>query len=186
MSIQAPKPVGSVASDWLPRVYAELRRKAQLFLNSERSGHTLNATALVHEAYVKLAGGTKPPEFEKTGHFYAAAAEAMRRILVDHARARLARKRGGEGRRQGSSALDNAAVFSDEQSPEEILALDEAFSRLGTQDAQAAEVVRLRFFAGLEIEQTAKALGVSPRTVKRQWQFARAWLYRELESKGKD
>jgi RNA polymerase sigma factor (TIGR02999 family) len=186
MSIQDPKPVGGVASDWLPRVYAELRHKAQLFLNSERSGHTLNATALVHEAYVKLAGGTKPAEFEKTGHFYAAAAEAMRRILVDHARARVAQKRGGEGRRQGSSALDNIAVFSDDQSPEEILALDEALSRLTEQDAQAAEVVRLRFFAGLEIEQAAKVLGISSRTVKRQWQYARAWLYRELESKEKD
>jgi RNA polymerase sigma factor (TIGR02999 family) len=174
---------GSPASDWLSKVYPELRRKAQLFLKSERSGHTLNATALVHEAYIKLAAGSEPPEFEKTGHFYAAAAEAMRRILVDHARARLAQKRGGEGRRLGNTVLENAAALSDAQSPEEILALDEALSRLGEQDAQAAEVVRLRFFAGLEIEQTAKALGVSSRTVKRQWQFARAWLYRELEGK---
>jgi RNA polymerase sigma factor (TIGR02999 family) len=182
MSMQEPQPGGGGASDWLSKVYPELRRKAQAFLNHERSGHTLNATALVHEAYIKLAGGTKPPEFEKTGHFYVAAAEAMRRILVDHARARVAQKRGGEGRRLGGSALDNAAVLSDAQSPEEILALDEALSRLGEKDAQAAEVVRLRFFAGLDIEQTAKVLGVSPRTVKRQWQFARAWLYRELDS----
>lgn len=184
MSTKAPQPGGNLASDWLSKVYQDLRRKAQLYLNDERSGHTLNATALVHEAYIKLAGGTKPPQFEKTGHFYAAAAEAMRRILVDHARARVAQKRGGKGRRLGSSALDNAAVFSDEQSPEEILALDEALSRLGQQDTQAAEVVRLRFFAGLDIEKTAKVLGISPRTVKRQWQFARAWLYRELESGG--
>src|SRR5271155_4134873 len=129
MSAQDPRPGGNQASDWLSKVYQELRRKAQLFLNNERSGHTLNATALVHEAYIKLAGGDEPPEFEKTGHFYVAAAQAMRRILVDHARARLAEKRGGEARRQGGSALDNAAVFSDAQSPEEIVALDEALSR---------------------------------------------------------
>jgi RNA polymerase sigma factor (TIGR02999 family) len=182
MSSQDAQPGGSPASDWLSKVYPELRRKAQLYLNDERTGHTLNATALVHEAYIKLAGGTQPPEFEKTGHFYVAAAQAMRRILVDHARARLAEKRGGQDRPRGGSALDNAAVFSDQQSPQEILALDEALSRLGEQDAQAADVVRLRFFAGLEIEQTARVLGISPRTVKRQWQFARAWLYRELES----
>jgi RNA polymerase sigma factor (TIGR02999 family) len=182
MSTQNPQPGGNLAADWLSKVYPELRRKAQIYLNDERSGHTLNATALVHEAYIKLAGGDEPPEFEKTGHFYIAAAEAMRRILVDHARARLAQKRGGEGKREGGSALDNAAAISNEQSPEEILALDEALSRLGRQDAQAAEVVRLRFFAGLDIDQTAKVLGVSPRTVKRLWQFARAWLFRALES----
>jgi len=182
MSIPKDQPDGSPASDWLAKVYQELRRKAQHYLNDERSGHTLNATALVHEAYVKLAAGDEPPNFEKTGHFYAAAAEAMRRILVDHARARLAQKRGGEGKRMGSMALDTAAAITVAQAPEEILALDEALSRFAAQDAQAAEVVRLRFFAGLDIEQTAKVLGVSPRTVKRHWQFARAWLYRELES----
>ena len=104
MSSQDPQPAGKKAPQWLPKVYQELRRKAQVYLNSERSGHTLNATALVHDAYVKLAGGDKPPEFEKTGHFYAAAAEAMQRILVDHARARLADKRGGEAKRLGGSA----------------------------------------------------------------------------------
>jgi RNA polymerase sigma factor (TIGR02999 family) len=182
MPNQDPKPGGNLAADWLSKVYPELRRKAQVYLNSERSGHTLNATALVHEAYIKLAGGQQPAEFEKTGHFYLAAAEAMRRILVDHARARLAKKRGGLGRREGGTALDNAAAISSDQPPEEILALDDALSRLEAQDAQAAQVVRLRFFAGLEIEQTANVLGVSPRTVKRQWQFARAWLYRELEA----
>jgi RNA polymerase sigma factor (TIGR02999 family) len=172
---------GNKLPDWLPRIYAELRRKAQVYLNDERSGHTLNATALVHEAYMKLAGGENAPEFKTTGHFYAAAAEAMRRILVDHARARVADKRGGEARRLGGGALDNAQLLTCGQAPEEILALDEALSRFGVQDPEAAEVVHLRFFAGLDIEQTAKVLGVSPRTVKRQWQFARAWLYRELE-----
>jgi RNA polymerase sigma factor (TIGR02999 family) len=172
---------GNKAQDWLPKVYQELRRKAQVFLNDERPGHTLNATALVHDAYIKLSGGEKPPEFEKTGHFYAAAAEAMRRILVDHARPKLAQKRGGDAKKLGGSALENAAVISPGQSPEEILALDEALSRLRGEDPQSEEIVRLRFFAGLDIEQTAKVLKISPRTVKRQWQFARAWLYRELE-----
>jgi len=181
MSPRESRPAANLAADWLPKVYQELRRKAQVYLNSERPGHTLNATALVHEAYVKLAGGESTPEFEQTGHFYAAAAEAMRRILVDHARARLADKRGGDAKRLGGSALDNAELAVSGQAPEEFLALDEALSRLEVQDPQAAEVVRLRFFAGLEIEQTAKVIGVSPRTVKRQWQFARAWLYRELE-----
>jgi len=172
---------GKKAPAWLPKVYPELRRKAQLYLNAERSGHTLNATALVHEAYMKLSGAETAPEFEKTGHFYAAAAQAMRRILVDHARARLADKRGGEVKKLGGTALDHAQQIATGQAPEEILALDEALSRLGEQDREAAEVVRLRFFAGLDIEQTAKVMGVSPSTVKRQWQFARAWLYRELE-----
>src|SRR5271155_264117 len=136
MSAQDPRPGGNQASDWLSKVYQELRRKAQVYLNDERSGHTLNATALVHEAYIKLAGGDEPPEFEKTGHFYAAAAEAMRRILVDHARARLADKRGGEARRLGGSALDNAQLLASGQAPEEMLALDEALSRLGEPDRE--------------------------------------------------
>src|SRR5277367_3527075 len=122
MSIPDPQP-GGLAAEWLSKVYPELRRKAQVFLNNERSGHTLNATALVHEAYIKLAAGEHPAEFEKTGHFYFAAAEAMRRILVDHARARLAQKRGGQGRREGGTVLENAAAISTAQSPEEILAL---------------------------------------------------------------
>jgi len=168
--------------DWLPKIYDELRRKAQYLLNGENPGHTLSATALVHEAYIKLADAKSPPDFENTGRFYAAAAEAMRRILVDHARARLAQKRGGAGHRLGSSMLENVAQIPNLNDPEEIMALDTALSRLGDQDAQAASVVKLRFFAGLDIEQTAKVLGISPRTVKRDWQFARAWLHRELES----
>jgi RNA polymerase sigma factor (TIGR02999 family) len=181
MSDQAPERSGNKAPHWLPKVYPELRRKAQQYLNDERSGHTLNATALVHEAFIKLSGGETSPDFEKTGHFYAAAAEAMQRILVDHARGRLAEKRGGDARRLSDTALENAPAKKSGRSPEEILALDEALSRLGGQDPEAAEVVRLRFFAGLEIEQTAKVMGISASTVKRQWQFARAWLYREME-----
>jgi RNA polymerase sigma factor (TIGR02999 family) len=181
MSNPDDQPDAGLASDWLAKVYKELRQKAQVYLNNERPGHTLNATALVHEAYLKLAGGTEEPEFEKTGHFFAAAAEAMRRILIDHARARLSEKRGGDARRLGSTVLENLSDVTVNQSPEKILALDEALSRFEEQDAEAAKVVRLRFFAGLDIEQTARAMGISPRTVKRHWQFARAWLYRELE-----
>ncbi len=181
MSIPEDQHDGALASDLLSKVYQELRRKAHMYLNHERTGHTLNATALVHEAYLKLAGAEGEADFEKTGHFVAAATEAMRRILIDHARARLAEKRGGDAKRASRTVLDNLADVSANQAPEEILALEDALSRFEKQDAQAAQVVRLRFFAGLDIGQTAKVIGISPRTVKRHWQFARAWLYRELE-----
>ncbi len=134
MTDEESHPLGKVAKEWLPKVYQELRRKAQLYLNREQPGHVLNATALVHEAYIKLSGGDSPADFEKTGHFYAAAAEAMRRILVDHARAQLSQKRGGEGKKLGQSQLEHIADLSKSQSPEEFLALDQAVSRLGGQD----------------------------------------------------
>jgi RNA polymerase sigma factor (TIGR02999 family) len=172
---------GPQSRDWLPLVYRELRRKAQQYLKQERRDHTLTATALVHEAYLKLAGGNAG-DFQHTAQFYAAAAQAMRRLLIDHARAHRAQKRGGVRNRLPGTVLDDVAQLSNSQPLEEILALDNALLRLQEQDDQAASVVRMRFYAGLSVEQTAAALGISPRTVKRDWQFARAWLYRELES----
>jgi RNA polymerase sigma factor (TIGR02999 family) len=164
----------------LERVYDQLRRQAQVAMQQERRDHTLSATALVHEAYLRL-GNT----FGNEGHFYASAAEAMRRVLVDHARAKLALKRGGGGLEEGSGAgrrveLPEVADLGSLEDPEEILALDGALSRLKEEDGQAAAVVSMRFFAGLDVTKTAAALGISERTVKRDWQFARAFLYRCL------
>ena len=159
----------------LDLVYDQLRKTAQLRMGEERAGHTLEATALVHEAYLRLVGDTEV-HWQGRGHFYAAAAEAMRKILIDHARRRGAAKRGG-GLRAVTGVLDLA---SDEK-VSEALALDEHLSRLETEDPQAAGVVRLRFFAGLTIDETADALHVSPRTVKRNWEFARAWLANALK-----
>jgi RNA polymerase sigma factor (TIGR02999 family) len=145
----------------------------------ERAGHTLQATALVHEAYVRLVGG-KPIPWAGRTHFFFAAAEAMRRILIDHARARAGPRRGGGRRRVPlHNVLDLAAA---EEDFPEILVLDDALSRLEKLSDSVGAVVRLRFYAGLSIEETAKALGVSPTTVKREWTYARAWLARELAS----
>jgi RNA polymerase sigma factor (TIGR02999 family) len=145
----------------------------------ERPGHTLQATALVHEAFLKLVGPRKIPWAGKA-HFYAAAAEAMRRILVDHARSRNRDKRGGKVGRVPFNVLD----LADAENSQEILALDEALCRLEQQEPAVGDVVRLRFFAGLSVDQTADSLGVSPRTVDRRWKFARAWLFRELHPDG--
>jgi RNA polymerase sigma factor (TIGR02999 family) len=169
-------------ADVVTRVYAELRLLARQRLASERAGHTLQATALVNEAYLRLidsAGGLL--KFAGRAHFYHAAAEAMRRVLVEHARARSRLKRGGESRRVGLDELtgvaDLAAADSD---PAEILTVDEAICRLEQQSPDVGAVVRLRFYAGLSAKETAEALGVSESTVYREWNFARAWLYREL------
>ena len=159
----------------LPLVYDQLRAVAERALATERPDHTLQATALVHEAYMRLVGEREVPWSSKA-HFYAAAAEAMRRILVDHARARGSQKRGGDRLRL---ALDVVELASRED-PLEILALDEAVSRLEKQDTRMAEIVKLRFFAGLQDEETAEALGVSRRTVCREWTMARAFLQREM------
>jgi RNA polymerase sigma factor (TIGR02999 family) len=160
----------------LALVYAELRALARRRMAHERPDHTLQATDLVHEAYVRLAGGEEGARaFANRRDFFRAAAEAMRRILIDHARRRGAAKRGA-GRRVALDVADLAA----RQDPEEILALDEAIQRLEAWDQRVGEMVRLRFFAGLSVEETAEAMGTSPRTVKRDWGFARAWLYREL------
>ncbi|MHC5025074.1 MAG: ECF-type sigma factor [Planctomycetota bacterium] len=170
------------ADELVPLVYAQLRRAAQQQLAAERdggAGHTLSATALVHEAYVKLIGPRRVP-WAGRAHFYAAAAAAMRQLLVDHARAKAGPKRGGDRKRM---ALDLRSL-PDLECPEEsegFLILDETISRLESEDPQAAEVVRLRFFAGLTVEETAAALDVSAPTVKRRWAFARAWLKDAIE-----
>jgi len=167
-------------SELLPLVYDQLRRAAQAQLASERAGHTLSATALVHEAYLKLAGPREIP-WTSRGHFYAAAAEAMRRILIDHARARVGRGESAQASRRRALAISGLSDFSVDGNPDGFLALDDALVRLEGVDSQAAAVVRLRFYAGLDIERTALALAVSERTVKRDWAFARGWLRDELE-----
>ena len=169
----------AAAGDLLPLVYDQLRALAQQRMMHERPGHTLQATALVHEAFLKLVGPRAIP-WAGQAHFYAAAAEAMRRILVDHARTRHRGKRGGKG----SRVLLNVLDLAEAQNSEEILALDEALCRLEQQEPAVSEVVRLRFFAGLSVDQTAESLGVSPRSVDRRWKFARAWLFRELHPDG--
>jgi RNA polymerase sigma factor (TIGR02999 family) len=160
----------------LPLVYDELRRLAAQKLASERPGQTLQATALVHEAYLRLIVGDRPRDWGGRGHFFAAAAEAMRRILVEAARRKGSRRRGGE--RRQCELLDGDLVTSPVS--DELLDLDEALSKLGSADAQAAEVVKLRVFAGMTVEEVAEHLGISPRTAKRSWAYARAWLGREL------
>lgn len=191
----------------LPLVYNQLRADAQNKLSRERhagAGHTLSATALVHEAYLKLVGPREVP-WQSRGHFYAAAAEAMRRILIDRARAKfgrpsptapqddsdpdsspaiLARTTSPRARRTALSlaGLESIEAEDTEENAEALLALDAAMEKLDTVDAQAAAVVRLRFYTGLDVASTALALGLSERTVKRDWSFARAWLKTTLEN----
>jgi RNA polymerase sigma factor (TIGR02999 family) len=161
----------------MPVVYRQLRELAAHYLRQERGDHTLQPTALVHEAYLRLAG-VRRMAFRSRAHFYGAAAQAMRRILVDHARERRALKRGGPepNRVPFEEAL---AVTAEDRF--DLVALDEALSALERLAPDRARVVELRYFAGLSIEETADCLGVSPATVKRYWEFARAWLYRRLE-----
>jgi RNA polymerase sigma factor (TIGR02999 family) len=163
----------------LEMVYEQLRLIARQRMAGERREHTLQATALVHEAYIRLLG-KDGIRWEGRGHFFRAAAEARRKILIDHARARNTDKRGGAAAR---AALEIAGVadLASGAEPAGILALDDAMSRLEKVDAQAAAVVRLRFYAGLVEEAVAEALGVSERTVRREWAFARAWLREALE-----
>jgi RNA polymerase sigma factor (TIGR02999 family) len=165
------------ASALLPLVYDQLRELARHRMAEERAGHTLQATALVHEAFVRLVGD-RPAGWGGRAHFFHAAAEAMRRILIEHARARGRVKRGGGAERQRVplSVVDLAA----ENDPGEILDLDEAICRLDEQSPDVAAVVRLRFYAGLTIEETAEALGISSQSVKRDWAYARAWLFQQL------
>lgn len=166
---------GDAAEKLLPLIYEQLRAIAQQRMSGERGGHTLQATALVHEAYLKLMGNADAA-WASRAHFFHAAAQAMRRILIEHARQRGRLKRGGEFKRQSLERVDLAV----EEDPESILALDAAICRLEEKDERAARIVKLRFFAGLSIEETAEAVGLSERTVKREWTYARAWLYRAL------
>jgi RNA polymerase sigma factor (TIGR02999 family) len=165
------------AEKLLPLVYDELRMLAAARMAGEKPGHTLDATALVHEAYFRLTGGQP---FESRSHFLRAASEAMRRILVDHARARNAAKRGGGGRRVELDS-DHLAV---RPLDDNIEALDEALSRLAAEHPQPAELVKLRYFGGLTLDQCAEVLGVSARTADTWWAYARAWLAVELTETG--
>jgi RNA polymerase sigma factor (TIGR02999 family) len=164
------------AEQLLPLVYDELRKLAAQKLAQEKPGQTLQATALVHEAYIRLVEWDPGQHWGSRGHFFAAAAEAMRRILVDAARGKRTLKRGAGRRRQ---PLDEANLVAP-RADDDILAVDEALGRLAATDAQAAELVKLRFFAGLTSEQAAEALGVSARTADRIWNYARAFLLKEL------
>jgi RNA polymerase sigma factor (TIGR02999 family) len=163
----------------LPLVYAELRRLAAQKLAREAPGQTLDATALVHEAYLRLVGQGDEPHWDNRRHFFAAAAEAMRRILVERARRKKSHKHGGRLQRQ---PLEDAAPLALASGPpdDELLALDEALTALAAKEPVKAELVKLRYFAGLTIEQAAKALDISTATAERYWAYAKAWLHYEL------
>jgi RNA polymerase sigma factor (TIGR02999 family) len=164
----------------LPLVYDELRRLAGRKMAHEAVDHTLQPTALVHEAYLRLVGGDgKHRRWDNRGHFYAAAAEAMRRILIESARRKASGKHGGDQRRVEIQDVIDAASL---EHPNSLLDLDEALKKLEAVDPPAAKLVMLRFFGGLTVEEAAAALGVSTRTAKRNWSFARAWLAREMEA----
>ncbi len=172
------------ASQLLPLVYDELRQLAAQQLAQEAPGQTLQATALVHEAYVRLManqpGGPAPEQpWDNRRHFFAAAAEAMRRILLDRARGKRCLKRGGGWQRLSLDQIDLAV----DEPPDDILDLDEALQKLAREDALCAELVKLRFFAGLTLEEAAQSLGIPPRSADRVWAFARSWLYDELRQK---
>ena len=164
------------AEQLLPLIYDELRKLAAQKLAQEKPGQTLQATALVHEAYLRLVDVEKAQHWDSRGHFFAAAAEAMRRILVDRARRHRAQKRGGGHERLDVPEL--AAAAKDD--PVDLLALDDALKKLEAQHPQKAQVVKLRFFAGCTLEETAQLLGVSRATAQRHWAYARAWLFGQL------
>lgn len=168
----------SASEKLLPLVYDELRKLAASKLAHEKPGQTLQATALVHEAYVRLIQNTNNPKWDGQGHFFAAAAEAMRRILVEQARRKSRLKHGGDWRR-----IDLPEVTApQEDSAERIVAVDVALTRLATEDPLAAEVVKLHYFAGLSLEEVGKVLNLSRATTYRQWTYARSWLKTEVES----
>lgn len=187
MSTQQPQQVTKLLHDWsqgnkaaldqlMPVVYQELRRLANSYLKGERSDHTLQATALIHEAYIRLID-QNTPQWESRAHFFGVAARLMRQILIDHARTRAAARRGGDQQR---ISLDDALLFSDDQAAE-LVAFDEALNRLSAFDERKCRIIEMRSFGGMSVEETAEALGVSVPTIKREMRLARAWLRRELQ-----
>jgi RNA polymerase sigma-70 factor, ECF subfamily len=166
------------ASKLIPVVYDELRRLAGSYMRRERVDHTLQATALVNEAYLKLIE-QRAVNWQSRAHFFGVAAQLMRRILIDYARGHTREKRGGE---QKKVSLDEVFLFSEQQA-DELLAVDDSLNLLAKMDPRQARVVELRFFAGLSVEEAAEALGVSPKTVKRDWSVAKAWLYADLKER---
>jgi RNA polymerase sigma factor (TIGR02999 family) len=169
---------GEALESLIPLVYDELRSLAQYYLRSERSNHTLQSTALVHEAYVRLAG-QDPPALQNRSHFFGVAARLMRQILVDHARGRATAKRGGEA---CTLALDEALKVAG-RTDVDVLLLDDALKELALLDERQSRIVELRFFTGLSIDETSDVMGISPATVSREWTTARAWLHRELSGR---
>jgi RNA polymerase sigma factor (TIGR02999 family) len=169
----------TAAAELMPLVYEELRKLAAARMAQENTGHTLQPTALVHEAYIRLIGGSGASRFDNRGHFFAAAAEAMRRILIDRARQRNSRKAGGELHRVELEA-GAALASADDEAAADLLALDEALQQFELEDPAKARLVKLRYFVGLSIQEAADALGISPATAKRHWIYARSWLYGKL------
>ncbi len=165
-----------VLNNLLPLVYTELHRQAASFLRKERPGHTLQTTELINEAYLKLID-RRDVNWESRTHFFAVAAQAMRRILVDYARAKYREKRGGDNIKL---SLEEATQVAAKEKGVDLIALDEALNKLAERDQQQARVVELRYFSGLSLEETAEALHISRATVARDWEAARAWLHREL------
>jgi RNA polymerase sigma factor (TIGR02999 family) len=165
-----------VMNDLLPLIYDELHRRAAAYLRRERPNHTLQATALVHEAYLKLID-QREDNWENREHFYSIAAQAMRRILVDHARTRDRQKRGGS---KENLPLEEALLAAAEERSVDLIALDEAMARLAKIDPQQERIVELRYFGGMTLDEAAKALGISRATAARDWQVAKAWLHREI------
>lgn len=190
MSVSPPKDVTRMLMSWsngdqtaleelLPLVYDELRRLAALYLRREQPGHTLQATALVHEAYLRLVDQTSV-NWQNRAHFFGAAANLMRQILIQHARARHADKRGGDQQKLYLDEVSNLADKLTTQPGMDLITLDEALERLARVAPQQSRVVELRYFGGLSISETAEVLGISPATVKREWTMAKAWLHREI------
>lgn len=168
----------SAASELLPLVYDELRKLASARMTNERANHTLQPTALVHEAWLRLTGNEPNMQFANRAHFFVAAAEAMRRILIDRALAKATRKRGGGWKRLDLDKIEIAADADDDT----LLLVNECLEMLAKEQPQAAEIVKLRFFAGLTLEQAGQAMGFTDRTAKRHWAFARAWLYDAMKT----
>jgi RNA polymerase sigma factor (TIGR02999 family) len=186
----SPKSITQLLIDWrdgdesardklFPLVYAEMRRLAHSYMRKERAGHTLQTSALINEAYIRLVDH-KGMRWQNRAHFYAIAAQAMRRILVDRARHHLAARHGGSSRRVD---IDQAALVTAERAPE-IIALDDALTALAALDARQAQIVEMRYFVGLSADETAEVLGVSPVTVNRDWRAAKLWLLKELQADG--